>query len=794
MSSLASSPGATVRRRLRVTGVVQGVGFRPFVFRLATSLNLSGHVGNDTDGVFIEVQGPLGPVSAFEARLSSEAPPLARVLRVDSAPLCPIEEDGFRVVASRGGAPVSTLVAPDVAVCDECLGELFDPADRRYRYPFINCTNCGPRFTITVRLPYDRPNTTMSSFVLCPSCSAEYHDPADRRFHAQPVACPDCGPRVRFDSGGPSAPIYGDDALAAAQRALVEGRIVALKGIGGYHLACDATSDRAVAELRSRKHRAAKPLAVMVADLAAARRLVTLGEAEARLLASPERPIVLLQRRWAAPVSPLLAPHDHRLGILLPYSPLHHLLLAPVPATTTAPETSLAATLVMTSGNLSEEPICYDDDEARRRLASIADGWLVHDRAIHVPCDDSVVQLVAGEELPIRRSRGYAPLPVRLPFESPPLLAVGGEMKNTFCLASGQHAWLSQHIGDMGNLETIRAFERSGRQLSGLYGVVPERLVADLHPGYRTRRWAEDHAESAGLEVDLVQHHHAHIAATMAEHQLPLSARVIGFAFDGTGYGTDGAVWGGEVLLGGYASLERALHLSYVPLPGGDSAVRKPYRMALAHLAAAGIEWSADLAPVGVAGPELAAVRSQLDSGLHCSPTSSMGRLFDAVSSLLGVCHVATYEGQAASELQSLAEGCFAQTDYPRLGRRGGTAYSFDLAGGEIDVRPLLASMVADLRHGRPASQVASGFHLAVARLMAAAVERLIEGRRFDALVLTGGVFQNAMLLRLACAELGPYRLPVLTHRLVPPNDGGLALGQAAVAAGRRSTTERSRP
>lgn len=783
-----------MRRRVRVTGVVQGVGFRPFVFRLATSLKLSGHVGNDTDGVFIEVQGPLGPVSAFEARLSSEAPPLSRVLRVDSAPLRPIEEEGFRVVASRGGAPVSTLVAPDVAVCDECLAELFDPADRRYRYPFINCTNCGPRFTITVRLPYDRPNTTMSSFVLCPSCSAEYHDPADRRFHAQPVACPDCGPRIRFDSGDPSAPIYGDDAIATAQRALVEGGIVAVKGIGGYHLACDATSDRAVAELRSRKHRAAKPLAVMVADLAAARRLVTMGDAEGRLLASPERPIVLLQRRLAAPVSPLLAPHDHRLGILLPYSPLHYLLLAPVPATTTPPEISLAATVVMTSGNLSEEPICYDDDEARRRLAAIADGWLVHDRAIHVPCDDSVVQLVGGEELPIRRSRGYAPLPVQLPFESPPLLAVGGEMKNTFCLASGQHAWLSQHIGDMGNLETIRAFERSGRQLCGLYGVVPERLVADLHPGYRTRCWAEDHAESAGLDVDLVQHHHAHIAATMAEHQLPLSAQVVGFAFDGTGYGTDGAIWGGEVLLGGYASVERALHLSYVPLPGGDSAVRKPYRMALAHLAAAGIEWSADLAPVGVAGPELAAVRSQLDSGLHCLPTSSMGRLFDAVSSLVGVCHLATYEGQAASELESLAEDSFAQTGYPRLARRGGTAYSFDLAGEEIDVRPLLVSMVADLRDGRPAGLVASGFHLAVARLMAVAVERLIESRRFDALVLTGGVFQNATLLHLARAELGRYRLPILTHRLVPPNDGGLALGQAAVAAGRRSMTGWGRP
>ncbi len=771
------APGL-VRRRVRVEGVVQGVGFRPFVYRVATELGLAGHVGNDPDGVFIEVEGRAPAVEALSGRLLAGPPPLAHIERLCSTPIPFTGERGFRVVPSRSQGPGATFVSPDMAVCADCLGELFDPHDRRYRYPFVNCTNCGPRFTITVRLPYDRPHTTMARFPLCEACAAEYQDPADRRFHAEPVACPSCGPRLWFEAGGREQ-ASGDDALAATLEALSAGGVVAIKGIGGYHLACDAASDDAVAELRRRKHRQAKPLALMVGDLGAARRLAVVNEAEAQLLTSPERPIVLVRRRPRARLSQLVAPHNPRLGIMLPYSPLHHLLFAPVPGRPVAGP----GALVMTSGNVSEEPICHRDDDARRRLRSLADAWLLHDRPIHVPCDDSVVRVVDGDEMPVRRSRGYAPLPVRLPFASPPLQATGGELKNTFCLAAGRHAWLSQHIGDMGSLATLGAFEHTSRHLAELYDVVPARLAADLHPGYQTRRWAEACADERGVEVDLVQHHHAHVAAAMVEHRLPPDARVLGFAFDGTGFGTEGAVWGGEVLHAGYAAAERVAHLREVPLPGGDAAVRKPYRMALTHLFSAGIDWSADLPPAGAGAPgELAALRRQLETGLGCVPTSSMGRLFDAVSSLLGICQVASYEAQAAIELEAVAEGQAASVSAGK-GRAGGSAYRFAQSGEDIDPAPVLAAVVDDIRGGRPAELIAARFHLAVAQMMGDVVARFRRGRRVDAVMLTGGVFQNAVLVRMARDQLKGDVFPVLTHRVVPPNDGGLALGQAAVSA-----------
>ncbi|HEY2214619.1 MAG TPA: carbamoyltransferase HypF [Acidimicrobiales bacterium] len=799
MTALAT---ATVERhRIQVVGVVQGVGFRPFVVRLATELGLAGHVGNDANGVFIEVEGAGGDLLSFAARLTRDAPPLAHIFGVESSSAIVRHERGFRVVESQEGVGVSTFVSPDVAVCADCLRELFDPSDRRWRYPFINCTNCGPRFTITRRLPYDRCHTTMAGFALCTDCDREYHDPTDRRFHAQPIACPECGPRIWFDGGtgaggGGGEMAEGTDAaLAATQSALAHGAVVAIKGLGGYHLACDARSSRAVELLRQRKARPDKPLAVMVRDLSVARRLAHINPTEAALLTGTVRPIVLLSKLTegsegsegpAGLESPSLladqvAPDNPFIGLMLPYTPLHHLLFEAVPATGLGAESPVPEMLVMTSGNLSDEPICHDDADARARLGRIADGWLLHDRPIHVPCDDSVVRVEDDEERPIRRSRGYAPLPVRLPFEVAPTLAMGGELKNTFCLASGHDAFMSQHIGDMGSLETLAAFEQSTNQFEQMYQVDPGQVAADAHPGYQTRRWAD---ERSGRPVELVQHHHAHIAAVMAEHAVPADQRVIGFAFDGTGFGTDGAIWGGEVLIAGYDDFERAAHLRYVPLPGGDATIRKPYRAALAHLWAAGLSWDADLAPVQQAtDDERAVLARQLERDVQCVPTSSMGRLFDAASSLLGVRHVATYEAQAAIELE-----CFAGD---HLGE--GREYTFGLAGNELLVAPVWQGMIDDLRQGIPTGAIAAGFHMAVARMIARTADRLRSETGLELVALSGGVFQNALLVRLTRAELATRQLRVLTHRVVPTNDGGLALGQAVVAGYRARARARAR-
>jgi hydrogenase maturation protein HypF len=812
-----AAPGAVVRLRIRVRGVVQGVGYRPFVHRLASEHALAGHVGNDTDGVLVEVEGTRAAVDAFEARLRRDAPPLARVDAVESVAVDPRGEAGFRIVESRADSAVRTFVAPDAALCDDCLRELFDPADRRYRYPFITCTNCGPRFTITKRLPYDRPNTTMAGFPLCDACAAQYHDPGDRRFHAQPLACADCGPRLWLES--PAGRVDGTDAaLGDAQRALADGQVVAVKGLGGYHIACDALADEAVARLRQRKGRADKPFAVMVRNLDLARRLATIDADEARLLLSPQQPIVLLAVRGGGDggdgpgrgddgpglseglseglrgrlspglspgglspgglspgglspgLSPLVAPDNPMLGIMLPYTPLHHLLFNQVPGSDVAPP----EVLVMTSGNITDEPICYHDADARQRLGRLADCWLIHDRPIHVPCDDSVVRMVDGEELPIRRSRGYAPLPLRLPVEVVPTLAVGGELKNTFCLASGRDAWMSQHIGDMGSPETLAAFERSTDQFRDIYQVVPERLAADLHPGYHTRNWAEDHADDHQLPLALVQHHHAHVAAVMAEHALAATDQVLGFAFDGTGYGPDGAIWGGEVLVAGYDGFTRVAHLGYVPLPGGDATIKRPYRAALAHLWAAGIEWSDDLAPVRATdGSELQALRRQLERNVQCVATSSMGRLFDAVSSLVGVRHRVSYEAQAAIELETEAQAHLAVA----------RPYRFTRSGDVIEPGPILGAIVDDLRAGVDTGAIAAGFHQAVAQLVGELATEIAGPRHLSRAALSGGVFQNVLLLRLARAELQGRGFEVLTHRIVPPNDGGLALGQVAVAA-----------
>ncbi len=779
------------RLALDVRGVVQGVGFRPFVYRLARELGLGGHVGNDSARVFIEVEGPAAAVAEFVARLESDAPPLARVERVTGEPVPPTGEAEFTIRPSEIRAGHTTLVSPDTAVCDDCLAEMNDPSDRRYRHPFITCTNCGPRFTIIEALPYDRPNTTMAGFPMCDACRAEYEDIDDRRHHAQPICCHDCGPILTFEpTDEPENRRTGSEAaLAAARRALTEGRILAVKGLGGYHLVCDAGSEEAVAELRRRKHRPDKPLAVMARDLSSAHRLVHLDEAEIDLLTSPARPIVLARRRSDAPVTGAVAPGDPFLGVMLPYTPMHHLLLGPDPVSgTEAPEV-----VVMTSGNRSGEPICHRDDQVREKLGPMVDGYLTHDRPIHVPCDDSVVRVVAGRELPVRRSRGYCPMPVTLPEAVPPSLGVGGELKNTFCVAVDRHAWVSQHVGDMGDLETLRAFERSLGDFESMYRIEPRVVAVDAHPGYRTRIWAE---QRQGSEVTEVQHHHAHVATALAEHGIEPGTTVLGFVFDGTGYGDDGAIWGGEVLLADRVSARRVAHLSYVDLGGGDAAIRHPVRSALSHLRAAGIDWSADLAPVahltGSEGDELGLTLygAQLERGVNCVPTSSMGRLFDAVASICGLRHSISFEAQAALELEAVARTWTGPT--PRY------RFEFDQVPDWvtlIDPSPLVGGIVQDLRMGVPVAAVAHGFHLAVADLVLTLATDERWGLPPDSpVVLSGGVFQNALLVETILGDPRAAELDVLTHRLLPPNDGGLALGQLWVATAQRGPGSEREP
>jgi hydrogenase maturation protein HypF len=761
----AYKPDAQIRLDLVVEGVVQGVGFRPFVYRLATELGLSGSVSNDSTSVTVDVQGPRTAVASFQDRIVSQAPPLSRVTAL-RARYRPVQagRHGFQIVPSRRAAGERTLVPPDTALCEACLRELFDPANRRYRHPFITCTNCGPRFTIITALPYDRPATTMAGFSMCAACAAEYHAPADRRFHAQPISCPDCGPHLWFEPHR----CTGDDSLAAAQQVLAGGGIVAVKGIGGYHLACSATDDAALARLRERKGRGDKPFAVLARDLAVASKLAHVDADEARILRGPQHPIVLLARRAGAPLGALVAPANPLVGVLLPYSPVHHLLLAPVPGrAVAAPDT-----IVLTSGNLSDEPICFDDAEAVARLGGIADAFLGHDRPIHVPCDDSVVRVVDGRELPIRRSRGYAPLPVDLGTPVTPVLAVGGELKNAFCVTRGRYAFCSQHLGDMGSLATLGALDRAAAHLTDLYEVTPALLAADTHPGYQTQAWARRHGSSTG--VRLVQHHHAHVAALLAEHAR-LGEPAIGVALDGTGYGSDGAIWGGEVLhLDADASrFRRVGHLRPMALPGGDAAIRHPWRVALAHLASAGLSWEPWLPPVAQApAGEVRLLRAQLDSGLRCVPCTSMGRLFDAVAALLGVRQQISYEAQAAIELEALATGPGAD-----IGQ-----FTVD-DQGVMDPAPVLAGLVAGVRAGAAVGELAQGFHDAVAWAVLDVVSGVARRCGVRLVGLTGGVFQNVLLLRACRDRLAAAGFEVLVHRVVPPNDGGLALGQAVVAA-----------
>ncbi|MER7935765.1 MULTISPECIES: carbamoyltransferase HypF [unclassified Streptomyces] len=771
----APTTATDVRRRVTVRGTVQGVGFRPYVHRLAAGVGLTGFVGNTADGVVIEVEGTASAVERFCALLAGEPPPLATVTAVAVEDLPATGADpGFTIRATEHAAAGRTLLPADTATCADCLRELADPADRRHRHPFINCTHCGPRFTIANAMPYDRAATTMSGFPLCPHCAREYDAPADRRFHAQPVACPDCGPRLRLvpaaDSGVRAA--RDGDALSRARELLAAGRIVAVKGVGGYHLACDAGNARAVETLRTRKARGDKPFAVMCADLAEAERIAVVGAAERAALTGPRRPIVLLRPRDGARPAPGVCPGSPHLGVMLPYTPLHTLLFG-LPGDPPGPRV-----LVMTSGNRSGEPIVTDDDEALTRLFGLADAWLAHDRPIASPCDDSLLRVRAdGTEQVLRRSRGYVPTPLRLPVPVRPALAVGGDLKNALCLGEGELAWFGPHIGDMGDLATLEAAVRVERHLHRLTGVRPELVAADRHPGYHASAWARRRAARLPLDRPVfVQHHHAHVAAAMAEAGLDGTTPVIGVAFDGTGYGDDGTVWGGEVLVADYTGYRRLAHLAPAPLPGGDAGVANPCRTALARLWAAGLPWDPDLPSVAACSPdELSLLARQLPSQVGCVATSSMGRLFDAVSSLAGVCHRAGYEAQAAVELE--AQACLAWDEDT-------AAHPF---GDRFDPAPALRAVITDLRRGTPVPVIAARFHRGVARTVLGLCRGVRRDTGLATVALTGGVFANALLEQAAADLLRDDGFTVLQHREVPPNDGGLALGQLMVAArGRR--------
>ena len=759
------------RSEILVRGTVQGVGFRPFVYSQAGRHDLRGRVRNNTTGVLIEVEGNHGDIERFISDLKSNAPPLSTIESVEcNHHLTPADYSDFVILESANDAQSGEQLVPiaaDVGTCDDCLEELFDPHDRRYLYPFINCTNCGPRFTIIEDIPYDRAQTTMRDFEMCGACRAEYEDPLDRRFHAEPIACAVCGPqlfllnvdgfKVGRDLGA------GAEIIDRVRDLLLKGRIIAIKGIGGFHLACDALAREAVEQLRRRKYRDDKPFAMMAASVEVVRQHCFVSDAESHLLQSERRPILLLERKPESITPSAVAPGVKALGFMLPYTPLHHLLLR-----------NLDRPLVMTSGNVSNEPICYDDGEATKRLQKIADYFLLHDRRIHMRTDDSVVRVHEGREMVVRRSRGYAPAPVKTAFKfERQVLACGAELKNTFCLTRDKYAFVSHHIGDLENLETLRSFAEGIAHFKRLFHLEPEVVAYDLHPEYLSTKYALSHDDR--LTKVAVQHHHAHIASCMTDNQI--DGEVIGVAMDGLGFGTDGRMWGGEFFVADFAVAERVAHLAYVPMPGGAKAIREPWRMAAVYLQQAfGDEFvRLNLSCVkDVEQRGWLTLRSMAATRTNSPETSSMGRLFDAVSSILGVRDIVNYEGQAAIELEGIADSHCAES------------YEFGLsrgnAGDEIDAQDVIRRAVADLLDGVPPAIVSARFHLSVARLIVAVAENVRSERKLNRVVLSGGVFQNLFLLERTCAMLTTKGFQVITHSGVPTNDGGISLGQAAVA------------
>ena len=801
--------------RIVVKGVVQGVGFRPFIYQLANTHNLKGWVLNSSRGVIIEVEGEESELDVFVKNIEAKAPPLAKVESVDTEEL-PLEGfDSFSIKHSLEEKEQFLLISPDISICDDCLKELFDPDDRRYRYPFINCTNCGPRFTIIHDIPYDRPKTTMKHFTMCPACQAEYDNPSDRRFHAQPNACPVCGPELELainwgvghgswetedqSASASSQPLTTcvecDDPMAETISALKNGKIVAVKGLGGFHLACDAENEQAVKLLRERKRRYGKPLAVMMSDIDQIKEHCEVTKDEKKFLMSPQRPIILLERKSQSTIAYSVAPDNKYLGVMLPYTPLHYVILR---------ESKMV--LVMTSGNLSEEPIAMENDEAIRRLGHIADYFLLHNRDIYSRYDDSVARVFRGELVMLRRARSFAPFPIHLPFESRPVLATGPELKNTFCLTKDKYAFVSQHIGDMENLETEEHFKATLELYQRLFRIKPEIVAYDLHPEYLSTKFAKS---LEGAKLIGVQHHFAHIVSCMAENNV--QDKVIGISFDGLGYGTDGKIWGGEILIADWKDFKRAAHLRYVPMPGGAAAIKKPYRMAFGYLYSFfgedynnfDLEYLKDLDET-----EQNIMKKQIDRELNAPLTSSCGRLFDAVSSLCRIRDEVFYEGEAAIDLEMLADvnvkESYAFAFRPRSEVRGlrsekrGPADraqattknepSFDVRRSTfdepliIDTKPIIEGVIRDLEENIPVSTIAAKFHNTVVEIICGICERLRESENINQVALSGGVFQNFFLLTRALDRLQDSGFEVFYHKKVPTNDGGVSLGEAVVA------------
>jgi hydrogenase maturation protein HypF len=757
-TSESEGPPESFRAKITVHGAVQGVGFRPFVYRLATQLRLDGWVLNSSQGVFIEVEGPGDILQVFLTRLEIEKPPLAIIQSLETSFLDLVGYQGFEIRYSDDTGPKTAFILPDIAICADCLRELFDPSNRRYRYPFTNCTNCGPRFSIIEELPYDRPNTSMRRFIQCPDCEAEYGDPLNRRFHAQPNACPTCGPHLElWDSSG-NVLAYEDAALLNAAELIRQGKIVALKGIGGFQLVCIAREEEIVIRLRQRKHREEKPFALMYPALDQVSRDCVVSSLEERLLSSPESPIVLLMRQGEeSTIAPSVAPRNRTLGVMLPYTPLHHLLMR-----------ELGVPVIATSGNLANEPICIDETEALERLKDIADFFLVHDRPIVRHVDDSIARVVCHREMVLRRARGYAPLPVRMKEPVPSVLAVGAHLKNTVALNVGRDVFISQHIGDLETTMALAAFHQTVADLPRLYEAQPELVACDLHPDYISTKYAA----STHLTVERVQHHWAHVLACMAENEL--EAPVLGVSWDGTGYGTDGTIWGGEFLVPVQDSFQRVAHFRQFRLPGGDMAVKEPRRTAVAVLYEIWGQNSLEdcgLVPIAeFSKNELSLIRQMLVKGVNAPVTSSVGRLFDAVAALVGIRQQVTFEGQAAMELESMIESEVT------------AGYPFELSNGVpqiIDWAPMIGEILVDLRKGISLGAIAAKFHNTLAEIIVEVARQVVTPK----VVLTGGCFQNGYLLEQAVQRLSQAGFKPYWHQRVPPNDGGIALGQIAAAA-----------
>ena len=769
--------------QILIYGIVQGVGFRPFIYRIANQHSIRGWVINTSNGVEIKAVGLRPDLDLFILAIEQQAPPLSRINSLQHAPSTLEEFPDFQILQSRSVEGGFQPISPDVSVCKDCLAELFSPDDFRYRYPFINCTNCGPRFTIIQDIPYDRPLTTMAGFELCPACESEYRDPGDRRFHAQPVACPACGPQIWIEhSGDPGNPVSGDAALHECRRLLAEGKIIAIKGLGGFHLACNALDRQAVQRLRERKDRPAKPLAVMMPNLETVQEHCQISKWEAQSLETPQRPILLLRRDAKSSLPPEIAPAQDQIGVMLPYTPLHYLLFSEGDH---FPDNSLQV-LVMTSANFSGNPILTDNQQVRDLLGSIADAFLFHDRIIQIHCDDSVARILPGDLspepglYPIRRSRGFTPEPLATPFEKGSVLALGGELKSTFCMTKNNYVFLSQHIGDLKNYETLTSYQESIQHFEGIFRITPDLVIYDLHPDYLSTRFGLERAEREGLSSLAVQHHHAHIAACMADNNFPDNAGpVIGMAFDGTGYGQDGAIWGGEFLVADYQSYTRAGHLDYFPLPGGDVAVREPWRIALALLHKYDLPWDPALEPVQFSNHladilpgvnALDVLFNQLKTGSNAPLTSSLGRLFDGVAALLGVCPQVSYEGQAAIELEALV---VPGEDKP---------YPVDLNADLLfNPGPMLLEIYQQTLAGIPTPLIAGRFHETLAEMVLQAAVRIRESQDLKIVTLSGGVWQNLELLRRSTLKLRSAGFQVLLHHQVPANDGGISFGQAVI-------------